>query len=859
MAEEFEESIWCNIKLKETNMLVGVCCRSPSSKHKNDEKLLDLLDKVILYSKYDHVLIMGDFNFPEIDFNSDNVEAGEGAASSLFFQKIQELCLFQFVTEPTRIRKDQIPSTLDYLFMGEPNLIDQVNHNTPLGKSDHVVLEWEIKLESDNIVSRKRKLDYWKGNYQVVAKELIKINWGEKFKGRSANESWLIFKEALLKGVLANIPEKVNRRKKHGKWLSKDTLKKMKRRNEAWKKYQRFRSGSNYEEYRKLRNEVNSMVREDEDSNRKLIIQGFKGRPKRFYGYMRGMQTIKENVTSILKEDGKLTESDQETAEILADYFEEVFIKEDTENIPKVEEKDLNWQDTEMKFSAATVMSKLKKLKVDKSPGPDGIHPMVLKECSEAIAEPLSLIFQKSFETSELPEEWKTAHVVPIYKKGQKSYKTNYRPVSLTSIPCKIMESIVKEKLLEFLEDREVMSQVQHGFMKGRSCLTNLLESLEMWTKALDEGYGLDIVYLDFRKAFDSVPHKRLVEKLKMYGLKGKLLLWIEDFLRSRTMKVELRGVFSRLIEVLSGVPQGSVLGPLLFLLYVNELPEWIKNNIRMFADDTKIWKTIESKQDCESLQKDLDTLQDWSDKWLLKFNTEKCKVMQVGHKLNTKYYMGRSGTRIELEIIEEEKDLGVFTRSDLKSSTQCLKSAAKARRIVGMIRRNFRRLDKEDFLLLYKTYVRPHLEYCVQSWSPHMVKDTEVLERVQKAATNLIPQLRKYSYEERLKRIGIPSLKLRRARGDMIETYKILSGKENVNSDQFFKKLENQHGLRGHTMKIQKQQTRLDIRKHFFSQRVVNPWNKLSQKVVDAPSINCFKNALDDEWKDMDARSYRA
>jgi hypothetical protein len=154
----------------------------------------------------------------------------------------------------------------------------------------------------------------------------------------------------------------------------------------------------------------------------------------------------------------------------------------------------------------------------------------------------------------------------------------------------------------------------------------------------------------------------------------------------------------------------------------------------------------IESKQDYESLQKDADTLQNWSDKWLLKSNAEKCKITQVGHKLNTKYHMGMSGTRIKLEIIEEEKDLGVFIRSDLKSSTQCLKSTAKARRVVGMIRRNFHRLDTGDFLLIYKTYVRPHLEYCVQSWSPHMVKDMEALERVQKAATNLIPQLRKYA-----------------------------------------------------------------------------------------------------------------
>jgi hypothetical protein len=184
-----------------------------------------------------------------------------------------------------------------------------------------------------------------------------------------------------------------------------------------------------------------------------------------------------------------------------------------------------------------------------------------------------------------------------------------------------------------------------------------------------------------------------------------------------------------------------------LFLLYVNELPQWIKKNIKMFADDTKIWKKLNPNKMVtgESLQKDLETLQDWTDKWLLKFNTEKCKVMQVGHELNTKYHMRRPESRIELEIIEEDKDLAVFTRSDLKSSTQCLKSAVKARKIVGrpmnrIIRQNFRRLNKRDFLLLYKTYVRPHLEYGLSNTHG----DVEVIERVQRAATNLIPQLKK-------------------------------------------------------------------------------------------------------------------
>jgi len=244
--------------------------------------------------------------------------------------------------------------------------------------------------------------------------------------------------------------------------------------------------------------------------------------------------------------------------------------------------------------------------------------------------------------------------------------------------------------------------------------------------------------------------------------------------------------------------------------------------------------------------QQDLDSLCSWSNNWQLKFNTDKCKVMHIGHSFLTSYCMTDGATRTVLETVREEVDLGVIVRSDLKSTSQCNKAAAAARKIIGMVRRNFRKLDVEDFLLIYKTYIRPRLEFCIQSWSPYLSKDIETLERVQRTATRLVPQLRKFSYEERLQKLGLTTLKDRRQRGDMIEVFKLLEGFENVDYNQFFTLATTCYALRGHDRKLIKTRPRLDVRKYFFSQRVVNSWNGLPAKVVQSSSVNMFKNVYD-------------
>ena len=249
----------------------------------------------------------------------------------------------------------------------------------------------------------------------------------------------------------------------------------------------------------------------------------------------------------------------------------------------------------------------------------------MLKELTDLTALPLAFLLNTTMEKEEIPADWKNAYVSPIFKKGARNIAENYRPISLTSIPCKIMESIVKEAVLKHIVENKLLSPKQFGFISGRSTVTQLLNYLNKCVDTLVNGGVVDAIYLDFAKAFDTVPHSRLLGKLKSYGINGNILKWIETFLRNRTQIVKVNGENSFSAPVLSGIPQGSVLGPLLFVIYINDLPDSVNSDSFLFADDTKILRQITSAEDSITLQNDLKMLEEWSNKWLLRFNAEKC------------------------------------------------------------------------------------------------------------------------------------------------------------------------------------------------------------------------------------------
>jgi hypothetical protein len=448
-----------------------------------------------------------------------------------------------------------------------------------------------------------------------------------------------------------------------------------------------------------------------------------------------------------------------------------------------------------------------------------------------------------------LPQHWLQGTVIPIYKgKGKDNDKASYRPISLTSAPCKTMEAIVKDEILQFLLQEGKISNHQHGFLSKRSTQTQLLECLNEWTGLIDAKDYVDVLYMDIAKAFDTVSHSILMQKLTEVGISGKLRAWIKCFLTERSQVVKVGDHLSCTEKVTSGVPQGSVLGPLLFLIFINDISEVVTNSgLKIFADDTKVYFKTKRDTDHKKFTYDARKVFGWAHKNRLNVAMHKCQVLHLGAG-NPQRPLSIGGNVLETTL--SIKDLGVIMSQTLKFTEHINAITRAAYQRSGLIFKCFITRDREFLTKMFTSFCRPKLEYNTCVWSPHKIGEITQLENVQRRYTKRIHGLHDLSYAERLKALGLRSLEYRRIIFDLCMVYSICHKLVNLNFDDFFSRSPGQ-STRGHDWKLLVPRCNCDTRKFFFSNRVVPIWNSLPNETVTANNLNTFKRKLEKDSLD--------
>ena len=814
------------------SLTITLVYKPPNSSGENIKELCKLFEVAGKNS-----LFIGDFNFPDIDWLYQTSDR----KSNAFLQSTIEYQFEQMVHFKTHVRGNILDLVLT-------NNLDHFLRVEPLGNlsnSDHSIIMTEILFETRFNASKELICD-WKNGDKVGLNEYLKnIDWDIDLEHLSTESSWIYFKDKIHEGMDYFIPKIPRRRNNKPIWLNNYVLRLIRRKQRRYNLYMQTRSAEHEANFRVSQKECKKAVRKSKMRFEKQLASNGNKRP--FNSYIKSKTKSRTGVGPLKLGDVMVTDNDQ-MATILNNYFCGVFTREDVGNVPQIPTMPVGSFIETIVFDKNKVLEKINKLKPSTAQGPDYITARVLKENSEVLSYPLSLIFEKSMNTGIVPQDWKLANVTPIFKKGSKSLPENYRPVSLTSICCKLMETVIRDQINDHLTINYLIKPSQHGFMKNKSVTTNLLEFLEKITSITDEGLSADIIYLDFSKAFDKVPIQRLIEKIRAHGIRGNILQWFQEWLSNRKQRTVLNGSCSEWIDVVSGVPQGSVLGPLAFVLFINDIDDeaTLITILKKFADDTKLGHQILSLEDCQTLQNCLNKLTDWATKWCMEFNVKKCRVLHVGRcnpEFSYKIYDQ------VLETADRERDIGVLIDHKLKPSLQCAEAARRANAILTQITKAFLYRDRFTFLRLYIQFVRCHLEFAVPAWSPWNVCDIELLERVQIRAINQISGLQGKTYKEKLSELHLKSLEERRVHLDLIQTYKILKGIDDVEMVTWFQRVGSQtQRLTRNTAypdNLVQKRSRTDPRQHFFSNRVVKYWNALPTDIKNAKSLPGFKTLL--------------
>ena len=847
---------WVKIKLKNNKDLLIGSYYMPhrEKKHLDQLKLsLELAD-----ASKQNIILTGDFNCPNIDWDKQTASGPDREIQ-------QELTDLMSTQNLTQVHKNATRegNLLDLIFVTNPTLVKS-STNVP-GISDHDIIITDVDTKVYHQKTKPRKCYiYKKANWNTIHNDLSKLNDDIEemvTKNEHIDSLWDTFKTKLFESMNKNIPSKDIKANNTVPWIKRREKKMLKKKQRLYNQAKKHNKWTNYKAFQK---ECKRHLRKAEtDYINKNIIEGLDNNStKPFWRYVKSKRQDSCGIAP-LKKGNHLISDSKGKANLLLQQFKSVFTRTTDTLLPNTRIQ-CKSRIKNIKIHTKGVEKLLAKVNPSKSSGPDNIPNRILKECATQLAPILQKIFQVSIDTGELPKDWTYGNISSIFKKGDKHLPENYRPISLTSVPCKLLEHIICRHLLKHLESNKILTNLNHGFRSGYSCESQLLTTINDFLQEYDKGHQVDVAILDFSKAFDTVPHNKLLHKLKQYGINGNIHTWLTNFLTTRKMRAIVEGETSDETTVDSGVPQGTVLGPLLFLCHINDLPDSVTSSVRLFADDCLLYRTIKKASDHITLQNDLHNLEEWANRWGMKFNAKKCYILSI-NKRSTRFY---ELNKHILQEVDNNPYLGLQISNDLKWGTHINNVCKKANSTLGFLRRNLRNVPENCRKSAYISLVRSIMEYGATIWNPYLKGDADKLERTQNRAIRFIKRDYKSresgSLTKMRKDLDLETLEERRTSLRLTLMYKVVEGLvPALPTENFVTKSRNKRRIKPNSFKDCVHQNLVERRatnntkclvvpnsrtpqyqNSFFIDTVVR-WNHLPDTVVCAKSLEAFKTAL--------------
>ena len=729
------EAMWLEIRTKNNKFFLCVAYRPPT---KHD--FWDILQENIYMVNQNagtKIMLVGDLN------TDPNINKG---------QKLNEFVyandLAIHITQPTRVCQSS-QTVLDQIISNFPQMVKHVSiSERPISLNDHSTVSANLLFRKRKIKSYKRTMwDFKNANFNTFRQAIENFNWDKCFEKEDidmATEQWTTNLLSLAKSTIPN--KTVTVRPYDKPWYNNDLRRLCRSKNKLHTKAKLCKTAEAWRLFRKTRNQY---IRETSKSKLNYEQHKFasliheRNHPKQWWSIAKQINKSSdsfENIPPLEIGDDIVTDDLAKATAFNAFFLSASNLDDSQAELPDSINVFMGGLEN-IHVTFTDICDQISCLNTSKSYGPDLVSPRFLKEGGEKLSHSLTKLINMSLKLCKVPKLWKHANVTPIHKKESPSLCTNYRPISLLSVVGKIMEKVVFKYVFNHFKDNFIISLFQSGFIPGMSTVTQLIEMYHAFSKTVDDGKEIRVVFLDITKAFDRVWHKGLIYKLQKCGIKGPLLLWFVDYLNERTQRVVINGQTSDWGTINAGVPQGSVLGPLLFLIYINDITNIVRNcHIRLFADDTCLFIEVDNRRETANcVNDDLNAIATWSNQWLVSFSATKTKSLTISHKKDSFQNPALKFMGKPIEEVSSHTYLGLRFSKDLKWKAHISDIALKTRKKLNIMMPMKMKVDRTSLETMYRYFVQPSMEYANVVWGGSYDTDILKLENIHIDAMRLI------------------------------------------------------------------------------------------------------------------------